>query len=473
MICIILLGEIARRVILANSLYTLNLHTTITPETMPPPRRGEKIVVFAPHEDDETLGAGGYIQQAVKAGADVHVVLMTNGEFPEVSVVLFEETLSKKPQVFIRLGYRRQRETIRAMKYFGIPAQNISFLGYPNHYVNQMWFPAHWQKSTPVRSIRTRVTYSPYDNSYTKHAIYCGESALNDIESILIHDQPDTIVTLHPNDIHPDHWPTYTFVDFALNELIGQGQPFAAKCKVYTYLIHRDYWPVPRGYWPALNLEPPAKLARVGNTTWLALPLTVEQTIRKHKAIAMYRTQGGAYDPLLLSFARTNDLFGIIHQYVWPDQNNVPVHEVIKDAAADMARSSLNARGDIISVTMERHNAFARLSIRTRGTISKQMRYRFSIHAGGASADERIIALYRWMGNDGDAVIFEHGALHTERRISVSSTKNVTTITFPWPLEKEQRFFILRAWTNYKQLIVDQTLSNTFVIGNSLPIVVH
>lgn len=39
----------------------------------------EKIVVLAPHVDDETIGAGGTILQHVNRGAEVHVVLITDG----------------------------------------------------------------------------------------------------------------------------------------------------------------------------------------------------------------------------------------------------------------------------------------------------------------------------------------------------------------------------------------------------------
>ena len=278
---IIALGVTGRIMILSNSLYRLNLNSAIPLATMDGPATGEKVLIFAPHEDDETLGCAGYIQQAVAAGAPTHVVLMTNGEYPEISVVLFEETLPIRPKAFVNLGYMRQRETLNAMKLLGLSDQSVTFLGYPNEYLNQMWQPAHWQPTHPVRSIRTRSTTSPYVNSLTPHAVYCGQSMVDDVKTMLLREQPNTIITIQPNDIHVDHWPTYAAVRFALQELAAANVPFALNCRVYTYLIHRDQWPAPRGYWPALNLEPPASLAKLGTTEWRALPLTVAQTIDK------------------------------------------------------------------------------------------------------------------------------------------------------------------------------------------------
>ena len=38
----------------------------------------EKILVVAPHSDDEVLGCGGYIKKLVNAGKEVFVLIMTN-----------------------------------------------------------------------------------------------------------------------------------------------------------------------------------------------------------------------------------------------------------------------------------------------------------------------------------------------------------------------------------------------------------
>lgn len=50
----------------------------LDPMSLPGP--GGKLVVIASHPDDETLGAGGLIFSALRAGARVHVIMCTSGE---------------------------------------------------------------------------------------------------------------------------------------------------------------------------------------------------------------------------------------------------------------------------------------------------------------------------------------------------------------------------------------------------------
>ena len=45
------------------------------------PQSGQRVLVFSPHPDDESIGVGGYIAQSIKNGADIEIVLVTNGDF--------------------------------------------------------------------------------------------------------------------------------------------------------------------------------------------------------------------------------------------------------------------------------------------------------------------------------------------------------------------------------------------------------
>ena len=51
-----------------------------------------KIIVIAPHPDDDILGAGGTLLKAKSLGAEVHIIYVTNGE-PSESENIKEETL--------------------------------------------------------------------------------------------------------------------------------------------------------------------------------------------------------------------------------------------------------------------------------------------------------------------------------------------------------------------------------------------
>lgn len=466
-ILVVLLAEILRHVFLSQSLYNFNTVSNTSPGAMPAPRAGKKIVIFAPHEDDETLGCGGYIQQAVAAGADVRVVLMTNGEYPELSLVLFEERLPISSKSFIALGYARQRETLAAMRSFGLPADHVLFLGYPNQYLNQMWEPEHWLAADPVRSVRLKSTRSPYNNAYTPGAVFCGDSMLRDVETILQAERPDVVITLHPNDEHVDHWPTGIVARFALAELAMRGEAFAAKTRVYTYLIHRDYWPVPRKYRPFKSLKPPSALARNDETRWLALPLTVSQTLAKHKATRLYHSQGPALDPLLSAFSRSNELFGVQAEHNWPARIQVPPITVINDPTGDIYTAVQNPSADISEVTLARAESRMVVEIHTRRNVTRAYGYHFSMHATQGDESTRMFADYHVIGWKLAGMVLHGQTLEEIEKdgATVVHDNNTVRITVPWLLNEDRPVFLsLRAWTTHGRHVVDQTAETVFRI---------
>lgn len=452
-----------RRAVILPLLYRHNLRSHAYLSEMTSPQPGQKILIFSPHPDDETLGCGGLIQQAVQAGSDMKVVLMTNGEYPEIDVVFFEETVRFSKSAFVRLGEMRQRETLSALNHFGLHAQDVTFLGYPNRYLSDMWLPAHWQTSDPVRSIRTRSTRSPFPDSMTTNAIYCGQSVLQDVETVLLREKPDLVFTPHPNDVHPDHWPTYALVRFALEELAARGESFAKDCEAYTCLTHRDSWPTPRAYRPKMELEPPPALTMDGQTDWQALPLTGEQTLRKHEATGAYRTQAGAIDPLLRSFARRNELFGVVPVLTWQDEDLVPNRVVIVDPDADLVSSASYKSGDISLVSLGRNGDRLVAEVVTRGTALTNTGYHLSIHSGRSDPSDRVIAEYEWQGTDARGASFSGGRLQDIGDVHTSFEGKVSTLEAPWPFETgKQGFFMIRAWTTKGNRITDQTATGTY-----------
>ena len=467
LLALLVLAEIGRQLLLAHSFYATKVPAA-TLGVMPAPLAGEKIVIFAPHEDDETLGCAGYIQQALAAGASVHVVLMTNGEYPEWSVLLVEKKFPR-PKAYIDLGYMRQHETLASMNLLGLPENEVTFLGYPNEYLNQMWQPEHWRFANPVRSIRTNRTRSPYTNSMTKGAIYCGASLLRDVETVLLREQPDIVFTIQPNDLHRDHWPTWSFVRFALDELAASGEPFAQKCRVYTYLIHRGPdWPVPKRYDPTVGLEPPPALAALKQTDWLALPLTLAQTLQKHTAILVFRTQGARFDNFLLAFARTNELFGIVPTQRWPAARDVPSTTVILDPYADLPEPAHFPQADIGSVELGRAGHRMTVTITTRTPPGARVGFHFAIHLGGADPKDRVLAEYAWHGKKASATLLRLNTLAqlnpSELQVTVKS--RATTLDAPWPIpDAPTKYFLLRAWTTLGNSTIDETAEMPFAMG--------
>lgn len=278
--------------------------------SMPAPKASQNLLVFAPHCDDEALGAAGLMREARQAGATVHVVVITNGDGFRIGVERDFRKLRVAPADFEKYAYDRQGETRTAMGVLGVPSTDIAFLGYPDRGLMPMW-TTNWSPRTPYRSAYTLSNHSPYDDAPTPHAPYCGEALLRDIEKQMLADKPTDIFVTHPSDDHPDHSAAGVFVRTALDDLRDRGIPWAKACQLHYYLVHRGDWPVPQGLHERAPLPPPAQMASL-DTKWVTLPLSHRDVEMKYAAIKRYRSQTEMTGRFLYSFARQNELFGTL-----------------------------------------------------------------------------------------------------------------------------------------------------------------
>ncbi|SIP95602.1 PIG-L deacetylase family protein [Pseudacidovorax sp. RU35E] len=84
---------------------------------------GARVVVVAPHPDDEILAAGGLLALATQIGLPVALVAVTDGCASHPASRLWP------PE---RLAAERPRETLAAFKSLGVQAQNLVRLGLPD-----------------------------------------------------------------------------------------------------------------------------------------------------------------------------------------------------------------------------------------------------------------------------------------------------------------------------------------------------
>lgn len=278
--------------------------------TQPAPQPGQRILVFAPHPDDETLGAAGMMRQARLRGDDVRVVMLTNGDGFRVSAQREFHEVVVTPQDFVRYGVLRQGEARTALAVLGVPADHVTFLGYPDRGLMPMWTD-HWASSAPARSGFTAQDHSPYAASPTARAPYSGAALLGDITRQMQAERPTDIYVTHPNDDHPDHAAASAFVRTALAQLRRSGVVWAQTARLHFYLVHRGDWPTPQGLHEDAPLLPPGPMAAL-DTRWAALPLSHYDTERKYAAIERYHSQVEITSRFLLSFARRNELFGTL-----------------------------------------------------------------------------------------------------------------------------------------------------------------
>ena len=80
---------------------------------------GAPFLVLSPHPDDETLGCGGLLIAAERAGIEGHVLILTDG------AASHRASPSYPPE---RLAALRRGEAERAMSHLGLPEERLGFL---------------------------------------------------------------------------------------------------------------------------------------------------------------------------------------------------------------------------------------------------------------------------------------------------------------------------------------------------------
>jgi N-acetyl-1-D-myo-inositol-2-amino-2-deoxy-alpha-D-glucopyranoside deacetylase len=306
----------------------------------------QRLLILAPHCDDETLASAGLILAARRAGIEVRVVIATNGDGYRFATMEEFRRLYPSTQNFIQMGTLRQQESLAALVVLGVQPTQVSFLSYPDRGSPFMWND-YWTDDHPYRSPYSGDTRSPYPLTYNPDSVYAGEDFLADIISILENYQPDLIIYPNLEDTHPDHWGLNVFTRLALTLLAHRDLTF--RPAEYTYLVHRPDFPVVHGLKPAEILVPPPAVYAVF-PDWYQWDLTNEDESVKAQAIQQYRSQLPLSGGLLESFIRMNELFtpaevpatlkmvsrgDLLNPSSWQDDNGLAIPPTQSDPSHD------------------------------------------------------------------------------------------------------------------------------------------
>ena len=266
-------------------------------------KKNERILILAPHPDDEVIACAGIIQKALKAGAQVRIVYLTNGDHNEFAFIVYEKRITLRQGEFIHLGKVRQKESIKAMKFLGLSEKDLVFLGYPDYGTFEI-FCKYWHTQKPFRDRLTRISSVPYKDNPSYGTKYYGENILSDLTKQILDYHPDKIFVSHPADVNVDHKTLYLFLQVALSDLEAR----MTKPEVYPYFVHCVGWPKPSHYHPELELYPPDKF-NGSRINWLRSDLSADELDKKYRAILFYKSQTQSSAFYLFSFARKNELF--------------------------------------------------------------------------------------------------------------------------------------------------------------------
>jgi LmbE family N-acetylglucosaminyl deacetylase len=275
---------------------------TLTPD--------DRILILAPHPDDESLCCGGVIQQAVAMKLPVRIVWLTYGDNNEWSFLLYRKHFVVMPEAVRQMGEVRRHEAVAAAKILGVDSNQLAFLGYPDFGTLTIWY-RHWANRPPLESMLTKVTHVPYADACRPGALYKGEEILRDLETNLREFKPTKVFVSHPSDHNADHQALYLFTRVALWDLGSEMHP-----EVYPYLVHFAHWPMPRGLQTTRPMLPPASLCNLIH--WGIVPLSEQQIQVKESALRVHRSEVASSGHYLLSFVRANELFGDFPPVVVP-----------------------------------------------------------------------------------------------------------------------------------------------------------
>jgi len=264
----------------------------------------DRVLILAPHPDDEIIACSGLIRRALKAKARVKVLFLTNGDHNEPSYLVYKKRLALFTSEFIGMGRTREKESLAALQYLGLNAADAVFLGYPDYGTMDMLFD-HWDAGRPFRDKLTRISEVPYKESPSFGSTYIGQNVLRDLHREILSFRPTKVFVSHPCDHNTDHQALYLFTRIALWDCVVR----LKTPLVFPYLIHVAGWPAPRGFHPDLSWDPPQKMA-AGPAYWYRLRLSHDEKNAKKNAAAFAKSQLAGYPAYLYTFARANELFG-------------------------------------------------------------------------------------------------------------------------------------------------------------------
>lgn len=164
-----------------------------------------RLLVVAPHPDDETLAAGVLIQRVREAGGSVDVLLYTDGDNNPWPQRLLERRLRIGAAERAGWARRRRGEIARALQCLGVPGDRLHALGWP-------------------------------DMGLARLLLQPGNGPVQRVAALVVELKPSLVVMPSLADRHPDHGTAHVLTRLAL--ALGRLEPLQ-----WTYLVHASRLP--------------------------------------------------------------------------------------------------------------------------------------------------------------------------------------------------------------------------------------
>jgi LmbE family N-acetylglucosaminyl deacetylase len=203
----------------------------------------DRLLIVAPHPDDEVLGCGGLMATAAAQGIPVRVVYLTCGDAFTVAAALTART-APTPDECLQLGRLRMQEARRGLETLGLRPDDAVFLGYPDRGL----LPMTVRPNRVQESGTTRARAVPYADAQSPNAPHLARALIADLRRIIAAFQPTRVFTTHPLDDHEDHAAAALLHKKRSRKPCKQAK--YAHPALYYYLVHFGDWPLPQGMHP-------------------------------------------------------------------------------------------------------------------------------------------------------------------------------------------------------------------------------
>ena len=214
----------------------------------------DRLLVIAPHPDDESIGTGGLLLRAKQAGAEARVIFGTSGDDNPWPQRAIEKRVFISASARLRWAARRRDEARSALRFLLGSDTHSLFLNLP-------------------------------DQGVTRVLLRGGEQTIATLRAEFAALRPTMVVLPSADDAHPDHSALHVLARFAFSGTL-------ADCRVLTYLVHRRGKSAP---WPSLFLR-----------------LTAAEMRDKRQAILCHETQMALSQRRFTAYARTEEPYDVL-----------------------------------------------------------------------------------------------------------------------------------------------------------------
>lgn len=235
----------------------------------------DRVLLLAPHPDDEALAAGGLLQQAAEQSIPVRVLYATRGENNPWAQRAHERRWRIREADRVRWGLLRRDEALASLERLGLGLDCARELLLPDQKLTDLMV----SKSVAITS-----------------------ALAEEVDRF----QPSLFLVPSIRDIHPDHGALGVAALLAMKTALLP----TPSVQMLEYIVHKH------GAEPAGRVEHPENVL-----------LTAEQRDRKRLAVLCHRTQLHLRRRFLLGFVRDFETFGRVSRGLEWDPNH-PVRDL-------------------------------------------------------------------------------------------------------------------------------------------------